>query len=279
MKVKDIGDDFEYEEAGTVQIGPVVNLSSVPSPPLLTLMGEEASIKFIASVSGGTEPYTAFSWDLNEDGADDGIVGNEVTYTYNEGGKFTATVSATDSCPIEGVGELAVVVIDPEEDPEKACHPTALKIADAVSELAALNPFRAEQPYTCEDILSIFNYGTDTYAGHVGFGRLWHAYQLTEVIPLLTWEEIRDWQLDGGFGWGSLLQLNRFADAIDDVDIRNLMGRVIDGTNSIGDIRTAVRSLTRYEADFEDVLTRLADGANSGELNQFYRLYFCLSLR
>ena len=270
VKVKDVGDDLEYEEVGTVQIGPVVDLTSDPFPPLVTLMGGEASIIFSASVSGGTEPYDPFSWDIIGDGV--ALSENEVSYTYNEGVEFTARVSATDSCGIEGVAELAVVVIDPDEEPEKACHPTALKIAKAVSELAALIPFRAEQPYTCEDILSIFNYGTERYAGHVGFGRLWHAYQLTEVIPLLTWEEIRDWQLDGGFGWGSLLQLNRFADAIDDVDIRNLMGRVIDGTNSIGDIRTAVRSLTRYEADFEDVLTRLAAGANSGELNQFYRL-------
>jgi NACalpha-BTF3-like transcription factor len=92
------------------------------------------------------------------------------------------------------------------------------------------------------------------------------------VIDLLTWEEIRDWQLDGGFGWGSLLQLDRFADAIDEVDIRNLMGRVIGGEISIGDIRTSVRSVTRYDADFEDVLTRIVGGANSGELNQFYRL-------
>jgi hypothetical protein len=272
VKVTAVGDDFEYEEAGTVQIGPVVNLSSVPSPPLLTLMGEEASIKFIASVSGGTEPYSAFSWDLNGDGADDGIVGNEVTYTYNEGGKFTARVSATDTCDIEGVAELKVVVIDPNEEPEKACHPTALKIAEAVSGLPILQREFEEGVYTCEYILEIFNNGTDTYFGHVGFGRLWHAYQLNQVIDELTWEEIRDWQLDGWGGWGSLLQLNRFADLIDEVDIRDLMGRVIVDEISVGDIRTSVRSVTRYEADFEDVLTRLADGANSGELNQFYRL-------
>jgi len=270
VKVKKVGNDFEYEDDGTVQIGPVVTLSSDPFPPLVTLMGGEASITFTAGVNGGLPPYSPFSWDIYGDEV--ALSENEVRYTYNEGVEFTARVSATDSCPIEGVDELTVVVIDPDEEPEKACHPTALKIANAVSELAALTPFRAEQPYSCEDILGIFNYGTDTYAGHVGFGRLWHAYQLTEVIPLLTWEEIRDWQLDGGFGWGSLLQLNRFADAIDDVDIRNLMERVIAGENNIGDIRTAVRSLTRYEADFEDVLARLADGANSGEINQFYRL-------
>ncbi|MFA9404774.1 MAG: hypothetical protein ACERKX_03065, partial [Anaerolineales bacterium] len=140
-------------------------------------------------------PYSPFSWDLNGDGEDDGLIGNENSYTYTEGGGFTARVSATDSCPIEGVDELTFFVIDPDEEPSTACHPTALKIANAVSELAALTQLaRAEQPYSCEDILNIFTTGTDTYDGHVGFGRLWHAYQLTQVVPLLTWEEIRDWQ-------------------------------------------------------------------------------------
>ncbi|MES0344816.1 MAG: hypothetical protein ABUK16_11985 [Anaerolineales bacterium] len=270
VKVKDVGGDFEYEEVDTVQIGPVVDLTSDPFPPLLTLMGGEASIIFSASVSGGTEPYSAFSWDIIGDGV--ALSENEVSYTYTEGVEFTASVSVIDECGIEGSDELKVVIIDPDEEPEKACHPTALKIAEAVSGLPILQREFEEGVYTCEYILDIFNSGTDTYFGHVGFGRLWHAYQLNQVIDELTWEEIRDWQLDGGFGWGSLLQLNRFADAIDDVDIRNLMGRVILGENSIGDIRTAVRSLTRYQADFEDVLTRLGDGANSGELNQFYRL-------
>jgi len=273
VKVKDVDDDFEYEEAGTVQIGPVVELTSDPSPPLLTLMGGEASITFSASVSGSLGPYSDFSWDLNGGFTDDDLSGDEVSYTYTEGGEFTARVSATDlSCDIEGLDELTVIIIDPDEEPEKACHPTALKIAEAVSGLPILQREFDEGVYTCEYILDIFNDGTDTYFGHVGFGRLWHAYQLNQVIDELTWEEIRDWQLDGWGGWGSLLQLNRFADAIVEVDIRNLMGRVIVDGISIGDIRTSVRSVTRYEADFEDVLTRLADGANSGELNQFYGL-------
>jgi hypothetical protein len=273
VNVTDDVDSFD-SEVDTVQIGPVVELKSVPFPPLVTLMEGEASIVFTAFVSGGSGSYSEFSWDLNGGFTDDDLSGDEVSYTYTEGGGFTARVSATDlSCDIEGVDELTVFVIDPDEEPETACHPTALKIANAVSELAALTQLaRAEQQYSCEDILNIFTTGTDTYDGHVGFGRLWHAYQLTQVIDLLTWEEIRDWQLDGGFGWGSLLQLDRFADAIDEVDIRNLMGRVIGGEISIGDIRTSVRSVTRYDADFEDVLTRIVGGANSGELNQFYRL-------
>jgi hypothetical protein len=269
VNVTDDGEGFD-SEVGAVQIGPVVELISDPFPPLLTLIGGEASITFTASVRGGSGSSTDFSWDLDGDGADDGLSGNKVNYIYNEGGGYTASVSVTNSCP----AELTVFVIDPDEEPEQACHPTALKIANAVSELAALTQLaQAEKTYSCEDILEIFNFGAGTYDGHVGFGRLWHAYQLTQVIDELTWEEIRDWQLDGWGGWGSLLQLDRFADALtEDIDVRDLMQRVIDGTNSVGDIRTAVRSLTRYEADFEDVLTRLAAGANSGELNQFYRL-------
>ncbi|MCK4490748.1 MAG: hypothetical protein KAU23_10830, partial [Anaerolineales bacterium] len=41
---------------------------------------------------------------------------------------------------------------------------------------------------------------------------------------------------------------------------------------SLADVRTAARSVTRYEADFEDALSRIAEGANAGELGQLYKL-------
>jgi hypothetical protein len=50
------------------------------------------------------------------------------------------------------------------------------------------------------------------------------------------------------------------------------MELVISGDQSLGDIRTAVRYYLRYEADFDDVLLRINDGANPGELGQFYKL-------
>ena len=41
---------------------------------------------------------------------------------------------------------------------------------------------------------------------------------------------------------------------------------------SLGDIRTAARSVLRYEAEFEDALQRIRGGASPGELGQFYKL-------
>jgi hypothetical protein len=103
-----------------------------------------------------------------------------------------------------------------------------------------------------------------------GFGRLWHAYKLALTIEDLTWEQIRDWHLDGT-GWGLLVQLNRFAEAVEDVGIGDLMHRVLGGENTVGQIRSAVRVVIRYEADFEDALARLADGLSPGKLGQLYR--------
>jgi hypothetical protein len=99
---------------------------------------------------------------------------------------------------------------------------------------------------------------------------LWHAYKLTQVIDELTWEEILDWHLDGN-GWGQLLQLNRFADELQDVDLADLVDRVLQGEISVGDVRTATRAVTRFGADFEDALERIAAGASPGEIGQFYR--------
>jgi PKD repeat protein len=235
----------------------------------LTIEEGKAPIEFIASVSGGVASYF-YSWDLDEDDAPDaGLSSDRVPYTYTAGGNYKAAVTVTDSgsCGLSHTADLTVVVVDPEADPQDACHPTAQKIAEAVSIIFLSD--RAEFTYTCEDIFNIFEGALTGY--HTGFGRLWHAYQLTQTIPDLTWEEIRDWKLDGS-SWGALTQLNRIADTLDGFGIRNLYDLVLSGENSVGDIRTAARAAVRYEADFSDALIRLSEGANSGELGQFYKL-------
>jgi len=255
------------EAEGTVTIdGPTVTLGSTPDPPLLTIDGEEASIEFKAVVVDGVEPYF-YSWSL--DGVDLPDTGLSVPYTFTAGGNYEAAVSVTDSgtCGLSHTDTLTVVVVDPEADPQDACHPTAQKIAEAVS-IIFLDA-RAEQTYTCEDIFNIFE-GSLT-GNHTGFGRLWHAYQLTQTIPDLTWEEIRDWGLDSS-GWGAITQLNRFADTLDEYGLRELFDLVVNGDNTVGEIRTAARASVRYEADFEDALLRISEGANPGELGQFYKL-------
>ncbi|MEA1976696.1 MAG: PKD domain-containing protein [Chloroflexota bacterium] len=255
------------EVGGTVTIdGPTVTLGSNPSPPLLTIDGGAASIEFSAAVVDGAEPYF-YSWSL--DGVDLPDTGLSAPYTFTAAGNYEATVTVTDSgtCGLSHTDTLTVVVVDPESDPQDACHPTAQKIAEAVS-IIFLDA-RAEQAYTCEDIFNIFE-GSLT-GNHTGFGRLWHAYQLTQTIPDLTWEEMRDWGLDGS-SWGALTQLNRFADTLDEYGIRELFDLVVNGDNTVGEIRTAARAAVRYEADFEDALTRISEGANPGELGQFYKL-------
>ncbi len=159
-----------------------------------------------------------------------------------------------------------MVLVDPENEPDDACHPTAQKIAEAVS---SIFPDQAEQTYTCKDIFDIFEGAVFGY--QIGFGRMWHAYQLAQTIDDLTWEEIRDWHLNYS-GWGPLVQLDRFADLLETYGVRDLMDLVVSGEQSVGDIRTAVRSVLRYEADFEEALQRINDGANPGELGHFYKM-------
>ena len=256
------------EADGIVTIdGPTVSLDSVPMPPLLTIESGEASIEFSADVIGGAGG-NIYTWDLDGDGEPDaGLSENTASFTYTAGGNYEAAVSVTDSCGLSSSATLTVVVVDPEADPQDACHPTAQKIAEAVS-IIFLDA-RAEQTYTCEDIFNIFE-GALT-GNHTGFGRLWHAYQLTQTIPDLTWEEIRDWKLDGS-SWGAITQLNRFADTLDEYGIRDLFDLVVNGDNTVGEIRTAARAAVRYEADLSDALIRLSEGAKAGELGQFYKL-------
>jgi hypothetical protein len=248
--------------AGTLTIGPSVTLGSQPFPPLLTLAGGQASADFEAPAEGGAPPY-AYEWDLNGDGVAEAVDPSSSTasFTYTAPGHYTASVTVTDSCGLTASDSLPVVVIDSEE----ACHPMAARIAEAVSQLY---PDQAETLYTCEDIFNFFTGGLT--GGQLGFGRMWHAYNLAESLEDLTWEEILDWHLEGN-GWGLLLQLDRLSEELADVELGDLLGMVLEGEASVGDIRTAARVVTRFDADFEDALARLAEGATPGELSQLYR--------
>ena len=237
--------------------GPEVELSSSPFPPLF-VVGDAGEVSFTAEVMGGTLPLT-FSWDLGAEGTFDEA---SAEATYTDIGKYYPQVLVTDGCGFTSTDTMPVVVADPED----ACHPAAQKIADGVN---TLFPDQAGDLYTCEDVYDLFD--NESEENNLGFGRMWKAYHLAESMEELTWEDILDWHLNES-GWGTLLQLDRFADLLDEHDLPELMGLVMSEEYSLGDVRTAVRSVTRYEADLEDALARIADGANPGELGQFYKL-------
>lgn len=248
-----------YSEILTLE-GPEVTLSSSPFPPLF-VVGDSGEVDFTTAVTDGTLPYT-YDWDLDGDGIFDGETADSASYAYTEIGKFYPQVLVTDGCGFSGSDTLPVVVADPDD----ACHPTAQKIADGVN---TIFPDQAEDLYTCEDVYALFDNKSEE--NNLGFGRMWKAYHLAESMEELTWEDILDWHLNQS-GWGSLLQLDRFADLLEDHDLPELMGLVMSEDYSLSDVRTAVRSVTRYEADFEDALARILEGATSGELGQFYKL-------
>lgn len=241
--------------------GPSVTLTSEPFPPLVDLVNGQASVSFLAVVTGGKGDYT-FTWHLDGDRVEDQDGPGPASFTFLAAGKYQVSVQVTDECGLMGEDSLSVVVIDPEAE---ACHPMAQRIADGVN---SLFPWQADDLYRCEDIFDIFRGGLT--GSQVGFGRMWHAYHLAQTIPDLTWEEIRDWHLDGN-GWGGLVQLDRFADLLEQHGIRELVDLVVSGEAAINEIRHSVRSVLRYEAVFEDALARLGDGMSPGELGRFYR--------
>jgi PKD repeat protein len=246
--------------------GPEVSITSTPFPPLLTLENSEASASFKADASGGTLP-SSYVWDLDGDGEpEQDFTGAEAEFTYTEAGYFDAEVRVTDACNFVNTDTLTVQVLDPESMPSDYCHPTAQKIAEAVN---SIFPDQAGQIYSCEDIFNIFEGALTGY--QLGFGRMWHAYQLSQTIEELTWEQILDWQLNTG-GWGLLTQLNRYGDLLEDHSVVELVALVASEEYSMNDVRSAVRAVTRYDAEFEDALTRISEGANPGELGQLYSL-------
>jgi PKD repeat protein len=245
--------------------GPAVTLSSEPFPPLVSLEGGQATVQFTALVAGEPDSLS-YAWDLDGDGAPDAgadPTSNTASFTYTTAGKHQATVTVTDGCGFVSSDTLTVLVEDPEA---VACHPMAQRIADAVN---ALFPNQAEQLYTCEDIFDIFTGGLT--GSQVGFGRLWHAYKLTQTMEDLTWEEIRDWHLDGN-GWGLLVQLDRYAEAAGDVGLAQLVGMVVGGEASVHDIRAALRTAVHYGVSFEDALATVANGATPAQIGQAQRL-------
>jgi len=248
------------EAGGTLILGPQVTLTSDIFPPLLTLQDGAATLNFTAHVTGGEPPFT-YAWDLDGDGVFEAGA-DTAAFTYTAGGKYEAAVQVTDNCGLTATAILTVVVVDPEAD---ACHPMAQRIADGVNTLL---PTQAGQIYTCEDIFAMFQ---GSLTGHnLGFGRMWHAYQLALTMEDLTWEEILQWHLDGT-GWGLLVQLDRFAETLGDVGLAELYDMVVSGEASVGDIRTAVRMATRFDADFVEALGLVHAGANPGEIGQMYR--------
>jgi hypothetical protein len=245
---------------GTIVLGPQVTLTADVFPPLLTLVDGAATLNFTAQVTGGEAPYT-YEWDLDGDGVFEAGA-DTASFTYTVGGEYAAAVRVTDACGLTATAVLTVMVDDPLAE---ACHPMAERIADAVN---TLFPTQAGQFYTCEEIFAIFQ---GSLTGHnLGFGRMWHAYKLAATLEDMTWEEILQWHLDGG-GWGLLVQLDRFAETLGAVGPGELVDLVLAGDATVGEIRTAIRMVTRYDADFVEALGLVHAGANPGEVGQLYR--------
>ena len=261
--------DVSVSETLTVE-GPKVTLISNPFPAIIDA-GNPVPVIFTANVDGGSENYT-YEWDLNGgtlgDADDLGIeiLENQVIGIYTVVERYHPQVSVTDNemCDYKTSDTIPVVVV---ADLSDVCHPMAQKISDGVNLLLLTDQSR--DLYTCDDIYALFD--NESEENNLGFGQMWKAYNLAESMEELTWEDILDWKLNES-GWGTLLQLNRFADLLGEHDLPELMGLVMSDEYSLGDVRTAVRSVTRYGADFEDALAMILEGANTGDINQAYKL-------
>lgn len=250
--------------SGTIQIGPYVELSSDIFPPALTLEGGATTLNLSASVEGGSLPFE-YTWEVSGDGSPDYTpdpTSDSLSVTFSASGTYVASVTVTDDCGLSHTDTLTIVVFNPEE----ACHPRAQQIAEAVT---SLFPGLADNLYSCEDIFGIFTGGENE--SNLGFGIMWHAYQMAVSIDELTWEEILDWKLNES-GWGTLAQLDKFSDALEGITISELVDLVLSSDVAVNDIHAVVRNVILYQADFYEALDRLADGASYGELGQFYRL-------
>lgn len=249
----------ELTQILTLEGPEIEDFYSAPGPPVF-VYGENGEVTFTAVTTGGTLPYT-YEWDLGGGETTGTFTSETANATYSEIGKYKVNTTVTDGCGFTDSASMSVVVADPED----ACHPTAQKIAEAVS---SLFPDQSGQEYTCEDIYTMFD--NPMGENNLGFGRMWMAYKLAGSIDL-GWEDILAWKMDQS-GWGSLIQLNKFAEVLSEQGIGDLMALVMSEEYTLADVRAAVRSVTRFEADFDDALARIAGGASSGELSQFYSL-------
>ena len=253
---------------GELAIGPQVELSSNPFPPLLELEGGTASLELIADVEGAT----LLNWDLDGDGTFETVgdlASPRATVEFNAAADKTLGVQVSDDCGLVATDTLNVVVVDPED--QQGCHPMAQRIANAVS---GLFPDQAEQLYSCEDIFNFFTGGLFegvTGEGH-RFGILWRAYTLATMMPDLDWEQIVDWKMNVG-GWGLLMQFQRAADALGEGVLLNLYELATSGEHSLTDIRHALRAALQFDADIDQALAFVENPENSpGDVMQIYRL-------
>lgn len=268
VTVNTAGESPEVVSAsGTLQIGPMLALTSDPFPPLLTLTDGAASVLLKTQVEGA--PPIALAWDLAGAAASEAGDASSVQATYSQAGKYTASVTATDACGLTASEALTLVVVDPTAE---ACQPAAQRIAEAAN---ALFPFQGESLYTCEDILALFR--GEALGDQIGFGRMWHAIKLAQTIPDLTWEDILDWHLDQG-GWGALVQLNRMVGVLEDVSLAQLIERIQTQQTTVQQVREALRLAVRYDAPFEQTLQALEAGASVGAWKQAYRASDALGL-
>ncbi|MBN1265430.1 MAG: PKD domain-containing protein [Anaerolineales bacterium] len=246
-------------------------LNSMPFPPILTWQEGGVNVEFLLEATGSNSPKTA-QWDLDGDGIwelEGAPVDVPQIHVYAEPGIYQAAVRVSDSCGFVDTDTLLVVIEERnEEEPadDGSCHPAAVRIADA---LALLPDGLVEQDYTCEQIEGFFN--GDLTGSQLGFGRMWHAYRLVSDFETLTWEQVRDWHLDGT-GWGLLLQLDRWSDTMADLELGPLVGSVLSGDVEIKDVRQAVRTASLYDVPYEDVMVYIDQGLNTGDLNQLFKL-------
>jgi hypothetical protein len=262
LTVSPSGETEEVASAsGTLHVGPTVDLTSDPFPPLLTLAEGSARIVLTAAADGA-QPVT-LEWEVGGASTTEAVDDVSIAAVFSAPGKYTATATAADACGLTANDSLTILVEDPEAE---ACHPVAQRIADAAN---ALFPLQGEDLYACEDILSLFR-GTDEPGDQIGFGRIWHAIRLAELIPDLTWEEILDWHLDQG-GWGVLVQLHQMAQVAGDTDLAQLMERVRTGETTLKQVREAYRLATRDGAPFDETLDDLVAGVDPKALRLAYR--------
>jgi hypothetical protein len=252
------GDGFA---SGVVHLdGPRVEISSQPFPAVITVEKDDSLVSFTSQVNGGSEPYT-YTWDLDSDGQYDDGTGPTASYQYSAPGEYHPRLLVTDSCGFSGSDTIPVVTADEEE----LCHPTAEKIATAVNNLRTE---QSTQVYSCQDIYDYFDGNQES---QIGFGRMWKAYQLALSREEMSWEDLLDWHL-AGRGWGVLIQLDRYAELLEDHNLSELAGLAVSDDYTLRDVRSAARMAARYGAEFGDALDRSAGGSNPGELARFYQL-------